>query len=69
MEDAGAVFLPAAGQRSNTKITNVGTYGYYWSANALENAANCYGFQINNGYYWSLARYFGGSVRLVKDVK
>ena len=31
MEAAGAVFLPAAGFRTVTKVKRVGSYGYYWS--------------------------------------
>ena len=32
LENAGAVFLPAAGSRSGTTVGQVGSVGYYWSA-------------------------------------
>ena len=32
MEDAGAVFLPAAGYRDGTSVGGTGSYGYYWSS-------------------------------------
>ena len=31
MEDAGAVFLPAAGVRAASTVNNASIYGYYWS--------------------------------------
>ena len=35
MEAAGAVFLPAAGYRSGTFVTNVGYDGFYWSSTGV----------------------------------
>ena len=32
LEQAGAVFLPAAGYRLGTSVSNVNSRGYYWSA-------------------------------------
>ena len=32
LEASGAVFLPAAGLRYVTGVSNAGTYGYYWSS-------------------------------------
>ena len=32
LEANGAVFLPAAGSRSGTNVSYVGSDGYYWSA-------------------------------------
>lgn len=71
MERAGAVFLPAAGWRSNkTNVLNVGSYGYYWSATphvSNNSSANCLYFTTeylktaNTG-----ARNYGRSVRLVQ---
>ncbi len=31
-ETAGAVFLPAAGSRAGSSVSNAGSYGYYWSS-------------------------------------
>ncbi|MCQ2316671.1 MAG: DUF1566 domain-containing protein [Bacteroidales bacterium] len=39
MEEAGVVFLPAAGYRSGTDVKNVGTHGYYWSSTPNSGAA------------------------------
>lgn len=32
LEEEGAVFLPAAGFRYEKTVSNVGSYGYYWSS-------------------------------------
>ena len=73
METAGAVFLPAAGNRNGTNMEGVGTYGGYWSSTPCpllaDNALNVY-FPLNNvnpastGY-----RSKGRSVRLVRQVE
>ncbi len=36
MEAAGAVFLPAAGQRNGTRVDDVGEFGRYWSSTIHE---------------------------------
>lgn len=36
MEQAGAVFLPAAGRRIGTDVRFVGSEGYYWSATPID---------------------------------
>ena len=36
MESAGAVFLPAAGDRYGSSVGYVGAYGYYWSSTAYD---------------------------------
>lgn len=68
METAGAVFLPAAGNRYGSEVYDVGTYGGYWSS-------TYYG----EDYAWNMLfsdgglnvdfrnRSYGLSVRLVKD--
>jgi hypothetical protein len=74
LEQHGAVFLPAAGQRNGTSVGDVGSYGLYWSAS--------YQYQYDNyAYYVSFSdshlnpqnnyayRYYGRSVRLVRDVE
>ena len=67
MEEAGAVFLPAAGYRIGTDAGGIENYGYYWSGHR----SAAYGFYFffmssdastSNGYYNS----YGRSVRLVK---
>jgi uncharacterized protein (TIGR02145 family) len=69
METAGAVFLPAAGDRFGTNVGNVGYIGSYWSSSPNdENEAYYMYFYSNylnasNNYY----RYYGFSVRPVQD--
>ena len=72
MEDAGAVFLPAAGGRYGTELVDVGTHGIYWSSTPY------YGYDYD--YYAHLMHFYVGvvdhsvgdrccglSVRLVQD--
>ena len=37
LDDAGIVFLPAAGFRNGNGVTHVDSYAYYWSSNAGDN--------------------------------
>ena len=71
MESGGAVFLPAAGYRSGTKVNHVSTYGNYWSSthNSSSYAYGLY-FDISSlrPQYYNF-RDFGFAVRLVSDVK
>ena len=67
LEQAGAVFLPAGGQRSETSVWNVSTYGYcYSSTEYWQNDAYRLGF--NSGTVdatdWN-SRNSGRGVRLV----
>lgn len=74
MESAGCVFLPAAGYRNITTVDGVDKYGKYWLGDTEAYAtARCFNFSDNsmlpsntgNTYYQN--RYFGCSVRLVRD--
>ena len=71
MESAGAVFLPAAGYRSGTNVSDVGSLGVYWSATTL--AANFKYYLLFNSETLMPQVYCGPgsgiSVRLVKDAK
>lgn len=76
MEAAGAVFLPAAGRRSNTSTLEVNTCAYYWSAFTFNNAQyskNALGIIIasasNSDLSAQIQRNYGCSVRLVMDVE
>ena len=70
LESAGAVFLPAAGSRLDSRVGNMQYNGFYWSA--TENGSGCaydFGFcsdvaDMNGGS----GRNNGFSVRLVKDL-
>lgn len=68
MESAGAVFLPAAGDRNGTYVGNVGSNGNYWSATPLKaDYARGLHFFSRSLSPWSTSdRYVGFSVRLVR---
>ena len=69
LESAGAVFLPAAGDRNGSNVSNVRNRGRYWSAteNGSRHAYYLYCFS-NEAYMYFNGRYYGQSVRLVKDL-
>lgn len=68
METAGAVFLPAAGYRSGTSVSDVGSYGYYWSSTP-SGTDLAYRLRFNSGSVNRLNdfRDYGFSVRLVQN--
>ncbi len=70
MESAGCVFLPAAGYRYDSSVDNAGTNGTYWSATPSDTDSSHYvSFNLNSlTPANSNSRYFGGSVRLVRQV-
>ena len=69
MEAAGAIFLPAAGYRYGTSVNVLQIYGYYWSATE-DDSYNAYFFyfQSDEAGISYAGRYYGLSVRLVKDL-
>jgi hypothetical protein len=71
MEAAGAVFLPAAGNRSGTTLSNIGSICQYWSSDEYDGTrARLLGFTNINLFTPntnSIARSTGCSVRLVMD--
>lgn len=73
MEAAGAVFLPAAGQRNGARVSSVGAIGGYWSSSSLSTtAATAYGVTFNSSSVipaGGFGRYVGRSVRLVCPVE
>ena len=70
-EDAGAVFLPASGNRNGTSVSLVGNYGNYWSSshNYLIGAryVGFYDTFLNTNVY--SYRNDGYAVRLARDVE
>ena len=71
LENAGAVFLPAAGNRHGTSVNSVGSYGYYWSA-SYDNSYSAYnvwfdgsGLDPQHSYNRNGSR----SVRLVRSAQ
>ena len=68
LEQVGAVFLPAAGYRYGTSVSNGGYYGDYWSA-SYGNSSRAYGVHFHDlGLYTYSDNYrdYGLSVRLVR---
>lgn len=70
MEENGAVFLPAAGNRNGTTVGNAGSYGIYWSSTSHESdASSVYFVSFNSGdlnpQHYSY-RFNGYSVRLAR---
>ena len=70
LESAGAVFLPSAGFRIGSCVSNVQNGGYYWSATGNDGYGARYLYFTSDvagmGYFY---RYSGRSVRLVKDLQ
>lgn len=71
LEVNGAVFLPAGGNRGGTSVYNVGSYGGYWSSSYAK-SHEARGVYFNDGNIYTYDdgyRFFGHSVRLVRDVE
>ena len=75
LEDAGAVFLPAAGFRGGTWLSSVGEGGSYW-ASTCNSMGQAYALLFIDGLVNASAvstydhdRGYGRSVRLVKEVQ
>jgi hypothetical protein len=72
MEDAGCVFLPAAGYREGTSMSYVGSGGYYWSSTKF-NHDMAEGFSVASSNVdtegvW-VSRHYGYSVCLIHAVE
>lgn len=66
MQDAGAVFLPAAGRRIGTTVYGVGSYGRYWSSSYVNSSYSHDVYFYESELTWSsYGRNTGFSVRLV----
>ncbi|MBO2522808.1 MAG: hypothetical protein CW336_02975, partial [Bacteroidetes bacterium] len=68
MEEAGAVFLPAAGRRYGSVVGGVGVYGCYWSSSPYDEY-DAWDVDFGGGLVlpdYSYGRYNGQSVRLVR---
>ena len=67
LEDAGAVFLPAAGYRDGTSVYYVGSSSSYWASTCSGSDKACL-LYVADSYliaYYNRTRYGGQSVRLV----
>lgn len=69
MERLGCVFLPAGGRRSGTSVGTAGTSGYYWTG-TKETTTNCDCLLFTEATVSvsNMARYYGLSVRLVRNI-
>ena len=70
IDAAGALFLPAAGYRSGTSISNVGAQGFYWSTTS-SSETNAYYVGFGGSWFYSAnsnGRSYGFSVRLASVV-
>ena len=68
LEQAGAVFLPAAGYRSGTSVDVVGSRGFYWSASYSDSDSNrAWSESFDDSLFYPVDVYRGSgrSVRLV----
>ena len=69
LEAAGAVFLPASGNRFGSEVRNVQKLGYYWSATEGNgDYAGYLYFYSDVASMYSNNRNYGQSVRLVKNL-
>lgn len=70
MEEAGAVFLPAPGNRYETTVINVNEAGFYWSSTPSNLEGEAYYLYISDyglNPHYSNGRHNAISVRLVRD--
>lgn len=70
MEEAGAVFLPAAGERRGTQLGYGNTHGFYWTSSA-NNVRQAQVVHFNDTTIFGNSRYarwYGNSVRLVRHI-
>ena len=69
METVGAVFLPAAGYRYGTEVSDVGSSGSYWSSSPYdESGADGMDFSSDFAFPGGHNRDNGQSVRLVQEL-
>ena len=73
LEAKGCVFLPAAGVRNDDGVQNVGSNGCYWSSSPYtDNVYYAYNVYFDSGNLnpaYNSKRYYGQSVRLVREVE
>ena len=71
LEEAGCVFLPAAGDRSGPTVYDAGLRGIYWSSSPSSTAATAYDVYFSAGGVLpqnSSNRFGGFSVRLARQI-
>ena len=67
--NGNSIFLPAAGYRDGTSLSNAGSVGYYWSATPYSSSRYAYYLYFDSGDYdwFSCGRYNGFPVRPVSE--
>ena len=67
--NGNSIFLPAAGYRYSTSLSNAGSDGYYWSATPYSGSSRAYYLCFDSLHnFWSSGyRYVGHTVRPVSD--
>ena len=67
--NGNSIFLPAAGYRGYTSLSDAGSFGVYWSATPGSDGGYAYGLGIDSDdYYWdSCNPYYGVTVRPVSE--
>lgn len=68
---AGCIFLPAAGYREGSTVTDAGVGAGYWSSSS-SNATYAFGIYFESNYFayqYAGSRKYGFCVRLVQDVE
>ena len=69
--NGNSIFLPAAGYRGRGGLSNLGSYGYYWSSSLRKSFSNDArelmfdSSEVRLDYLQNLGRYYGQSVRPV----
>lgn len=69
--NGNSIFLPAAGRRYDTSLSDAGSFGDYWSRTLRAGPYNAYGLYFNSGgvyvaYVNDYFRYYGHTVRPVR---
>ena len=68
---AGCIFLPAAGYREGSTVTDAGVGAGYWSSSSPSNATYAHTMYFDSDYmrFYATNRKYGFCVRLVQDVE
>ncbi len=69
MEEAGAAFLPCAGQRGETILDGAGSQGAYWSSTADATMAQQLFFDEDELTNYAEVVHYGCAVRLIQDIR
>lgn len=69
LEESGAVFLPVSGWRNGSYVYDMQTTGRYWSSTDMAGTYASYLYiTSSDATLYNKYRYYGHSVRLVKDI-